>query len=208
MNKHLYLDITDCIVAYVPFVIFGSLKYKNKITKSLWATYLWGICIGCLWEIPFGLAGDSFLVSNSGLGFGIHITNAFVDSLIFVFGLYFIHMRNNGKYCGLLQLLLMIIWGIFQEFMVEYMFGHSYWEYRTDNKYNQVLFTMNGEKYTYIPFLVWLLSPILYLSGVFSIIEKWGSLNKKDNLQDITLDLLDAQDKLYIDQLQIGPTII
>ena len=75
-------------------LLFVFLRYSGRISHSLWLTYLLGIGIGCLWEIPFGLAGDSFLVASfdNPLGFGVHILHAFWDSLIFLFGMYFIHI--------------------------------------------------------------------------------------------------------------------
>ena len=45
-----------------------------------------------------------------------------------------------------------------------------------DNKYNPVLFTINDNSFTFLPFLVWIISPILYISGVFSLIDKYGPL--------------------------------
>ena len=98
-------------------VIFTSgfifLRYFNRISHSLWLSYLFGIGLCCLWEIPFGIAGDDFLIEkfDNPLGFGVHILNAFWDSIIFLFGMYFIHIRNKNKICGLGQLTLLTIYG-------------------------------------------------------------------------------------------------
>ena len=174
------LVIIDALGPSLATLMFVFLRYSNRISHSLWLTYLFGIGIGCIWEIPFGLAGDSFLVSkfHNPLGFGVHILHAFWDSLIFLLGMYFIHIRNDNKYCGLAQLGLLIVFGLLQEFIVELIFNNNYWYYKTDNRHNPVVFTINGVGYTSIPYLVWIMFPILYLAGVFSIIEKYGPLRK------------------------------
>lgn len=152
--------------------------YMNKINYSLFLTYFFGILIGCLWEIPFGLLGNHFLkfTFDNPLGFGVFVLHAFWDSLIFLVGLYLVHIRNNNRYSGLKQLSLMILWGVFQNFIVELLFNNNYWYYGLDNRYNPVLFTINDNSFTFLPFLVWIISPILYISGVFSLIEKYGPL--------------------------------
>jgi len=163
----------------------------------MFLTYWFGVFIGTLWEIPFGLAGNSFLVSkfDNPLGFGVHILHSFWDSMIFLFGMYFIHIKNKNKRSGHLQLLLLTLWGLFQEFIVELLFNNKYWYYRTDNKYNSVIFTIKGVSYTCIPYLVWIFCPILYLSGVFSIIETYGPLYKDRRIinNDRSRNLIDNE---------------
>ena len=187
----------DLAVPIVFTLLTCLLKYFNRITKSLFLTYLWGIFIGCLWEIPFGLLGSKFLEMkiNNPLGFGVHIVHAFWDSIIFLIGLYLVHIRNNNKYCGLLQLGLIILWGIFQNFIVELICNNNYWLYKTDNNYNPVLFTINGNSFTYVSFMVWVLFPIAYLSGVYTFIEKYGQLKNQESLNnDRTVPLLNDRD--------------
>ena len=53
----------DAVGPCLSTLMFVFLRYSGRISHSLWLTYLFGIGIGCIWEIPFGLAGDSFLVS-------------------------------------------------------------------------------------------------------------------------------------------------
>ena len=132
---------------------------------------------------------------DNPLGFGIHILHSFWDSMIFLFGMYFIHTKNKIKRSGHLQLLLLVLWGIFQEFIVELLFNDKYWYYKTDNKYNQVVFTIKGVSYTYVPYLVWIIFPILYLSGAFSIIETYGPLYKNSYAisGDRTRNLIDNE---------------
>ena len=116
--------------------LFGIMRYRNKISRSLWLTYLYGIVLTSIWEVSFGLAGDSFLIFkfNNPLGFSVHILHAFWDSIILLFGMYFIHIRNDNEYSGLKQLLILTIYGLIQEFIVEVMFNDTYWYYKTDNK--------------------------------------------------------------------------
>jgi hypothetical protein len=158
--------------------LLGMMRYTNRISRSLWLTYLFGIALTSIWEISFGLAGDSFLIFkfNNPLGFSVHILHAFWDSIILLFGMYFIHIRNDNAYCGIKQLVLLTIFGLLQEFIVEVLFNDKYWYYKTDNKLNPVLFTLNGVEYTWVPFLVWATFPILYLAGTFSIIDTYGPL--------------------------------
>lgn len=177
-------DVTGPVLSTSLILLTYFLK---KINFSLLLTYFYGFLIGCLWEIPFGLLGDNFLefTFDNPLGFYAFILHAFWDSIIFLIGLYMVSIRNNNKYCGIKQLLLMILWGIFQNFIVELILNNNYWYYGVDNKYNPVLFTINDNSFTFLPFLVWIVSPILYISGVYSIVEKYGSFygNNSINLQ-------------------------
>jgi len=170
----------DAVGPCLATLMFIFLRYSDRISHSLWLTYLFGIGIGCIWEIPFGLAGDDFLVASfdNPLGFGVHILHAFWDSLIFLFGMYFIHIRNDNRLCGLAQLGLLIVYGLLQEFIVELLFNNHYWYYKTDNRHNPVVFTINGVSYTCVPYLVWIVFPILYLAGVFAIIDTYGPLKR------------------------------
>lgn len=188
-NWQLSTVIVDATVPILFSIGMLGARYLNKITHSLFLTYLFGTCIGAMWEIPFGIAGDSFLIAkfDNPLGFGVHILHSFWDSIIFLFGMYFIHYRNDNKWGGLKQLGLLTLWGIIQEFFVELMYNNKYWYYKIDNKYNPVVFTIHGTSYTCVPFLVWIMFPILYLSGVFSIIESYGPL-RKDGRREITDD--------------------
>ena len=88
--------------------ILGPILYKSYIIRSLklkranlsfgLATVL-GFLIGCTWEIPFGLLGNQFLITpNNPLGFSIHIIHAVWDSIIFMIGLYALHIRKNARY--------------------------------------------------------------------------------------------------------------
>jgi hypothetical protein len=188
--------ITDAIGPALFTLYICISRYRRHITHSMFLTFWFGVFIGSLWEIPFGLAGDSFLVPkfDNPLGFGVHILHSFWDSMIFLFGMYFIHTRKKIKRPGHLQLLLLILWGLFQEFIVELLFNNKYWYYKTDNKYNRVVFTIKGVSYTCIPYLVWILFPILYLSGVFSIIETCGPLYKNKRIinDDRSRNLIDS----------------
>ncbi len=186
--------------------LFGIMRYRNKISRSLWLTYLYGIVLTSIWEVSFGLAGDSFLIFkfNNPLGFSVHILHAFWDSIILLFGMYFIHIRNDNEYSGLKQLLILTIYGLIQEFIVEVMFNDTYWYYKTDNKMNPVLFSLNGVEYTWVPFLVWAMFPILYLAGTFSIIDKYGPLKKNGRIEirDSRVNsLIDTFDSMIDNQL-------
>ena len=183
---------TIVIDGSVPIVVtlgFLAAKYFGKISKSLFLTYFFGAFIGAIWEIPFGIAGENFLMFkfHNPYGFFVHILHSFWDSILFLIGMYFIHIRNRGKYCGLCQLGLLISWGLISEFIIELLYNDKYWYYNPDNKHNPVVFTIHDVKYTCVPFLVWIVFPVLYLAGVFSIIEKYGPL-VKDNDDSIILD--------------------
>ena len=138
-NHDKSLIITDTAIPALFTISILFLKYIRKINLSLFLTYFLGIFIGCLWEIPFGIAGDEFLISkfDNPLGFGVHILHCFWDSIIFLIGIYFIHFRNDNRYCGLKQLGLLTVWGVLQEFIVELIYNDKYWYYKTDNKYNE-----------------------------------------------------------------------
>ena len=73
--------------------------------------------------------------------------------------------------------------------------NNNYWLYKTANNYNPVLFTINGNSFTYVPFMVWVLLPIAYLSGVYTFIEKYGPLKNRQLINDDrTIALLNDRD--------------
>ena len=63
--------------------------------------------------------------------------------------------------------------------------------------------------YTCVPYLVWIIFPILYLSGVFSIIEKYGPI-RKDGKKDISYDnndsFSDDDNAFYIESTDLSNT--
>jgi hypothetical protein len=198
--------VTDITIPTIATLGVCVLRGTRRITRSLFLTYWFGALIGAFWEIPFGLAGDSFLTEkfSNPLGFGVHITHCFWDSIIFLVGLWMVHIRNHNKWPGLKQLLGLVVWGLLQEFIVELIFNDRYWYYPTDNRYNQVVFTINGVGYTTWPFLTWIVSPILYLSGVMSIIDTYGPLVGGDVL---TIDIDDRDTNLLDDDVHTSDNI-
>lgn len=191
--------VTDITIPSIVTMGVCILRGSHRITHSLFLTYWLGALIGALWEIPFGLAGDGFLTSKfpNPLGFGVHIIHCFWDSIIFLIGMWIVHLRNHNRWPGLKQLLGLVVWGLLQEFMVELIFNDRYWYYSTNNRYNQVVFTINGVGYTCYPFITWIVAPILYLSGVMAIIDTYGPLRsgtkREVNFEDRHTNLLESQ---------------
>ena len=162
-------------ILYGLYTIF-NLKIR-RANISFGIAVLWGIIVGCCWEIPFGLLGDHFLVTpNNPLGFSIHIIHAIWDSILFMFGLYIFHIRKKATYTCCKKTVYLTLYGLLSEIIVEFLFNGSYWTYRTNNSYNPVLFTIHNIGYTLIPYLVWVVAPPIYLYGIYYIEKHYGKI--------------------------------
>ena len=190
-----------------------SLRILRQISKSILYVYIFGIGLSLLWEIPIHIAGKTYIQYPYGnpLGHWTLPLNCIWNSIIFILGLYLVHIRNYGKWCGLLRLFCLIVWCVLLQFLTQFITDGNYSVYNKENKYNPIIFTYHGITYTSVPYLLWICMSILYLTGVFSIIEKYGSLRKERTIHfaDSTQSLSDNNDsdQTLTNQREIGSVI-
>ena len=192
-SSHPICIILD-LLGPILFILYNISGYiQKRIYGSFILASFWGVLIGCTWEIPFGILGNKFLITpNNPLGFGIHIIHSFWDSIIFMIGLYLFHIRNTLCLWNFKKILYFTLFGLGIEVLVEFMFNGNYWTYNTHQSYNPVLFKINGIGYTLLPYLTWIISPPIYLYGIYYIEKYFGKvkigLNTKPKVQLLQLD--------------------
>ena len=192
--------ITDVTVPSIVTIGFCLARLCHRITPSFFNSYWMGVGVAALWEIPFGLAGNSLLqcAFPNPLGFSAHLCHCFWDSLVFTTGIWLVNYRNRNRWPGLVQLLGLVVWGIVIILLITAVLGHRYWYFTANNRSNLEMFTIQGVAYTCYPFLAWILGCIAYLTGVMTIIDKWGPLHldriRTVDIPDRTVNLLAEPD--------------
>ena len=159
-------------------IIFFILYYFGFISK-MFQLFIIGILIGFLWEIPFGLAGDSFhlILINWPIDIPLarNITYSFIDSLIFLIGVFLARLVlkdfNFLYQFNYKALAVMVIWGSFSEFLIDLNGNGKLWLF-IENWYNPVFISINNNDLTIIPQLIWLFAPILYYLAILKCAKK------------------------------------
>jgi hypothetical protein len=97
-NQMMWIAFT--VGSSAPIIFYVLYKY-GYLSKRIFRLFIIGICIGLLWEIPFGLTGESFHLILVDWPIDIplarNINYAFLDSLIFLIGIFFcnIILKND-----------------------------------------------------------------------------------------------------------------
>ena len=174
-NQMMWIAFT--VGSSAPIIFYVLYKY-GYLSKRIFRLFIIGICIGLLWEIPFGLTGESFHLILVDWPIDIplarNINYAFLDSLIFLMGIFFCNIiLKNDDYLEKFNskaLLIMIVWGSVSEFLIDLNCNGKLWLF-IENWYNPVFITINGNNMTMIPQLIWLIAPFLYYISIlrFSI---------------------------------------
>jgi len=159
-------------------IIFFLLYQLGYISKKIITLFIIGICVGFTWEIPFALAGESFhliLVDwPIDLPLARNINYAFLDSLIFLIGIFFCNtILKDTNYLNQFNakaLLIMIVWGSISEFLIDLNCNGELWLF-LDNWYNPTFISINGNNMTIIPQLIWLIAPVIYYLTVLKLIK-------------------------------------
>ena len=81
--------ITDAIGPALFTLYICMSRYRRNITHSMFLTFWFGVFIGSLWEIPFGLAGDSFLVAKFYSLMNIYMGGIIVNFFFIKFKFFF-----------------------------------------------------------------------------------------------------------------------
>ena len=159
-------------------IIFSILYYFGFISK-MFQLFIIGILIGFLWEIPFGLAGDSFhlILINWPIDIPLarNITYSFIDSLIFLIGVFLARLVlkdfNFLYQFNCKALAIMVFWGSFSEFLIDLNGNGKLWLF-IENWYNPVFISIKNNDLTIIPQLIWLFAPILYYLAILKCAKK------------------------------------
>lgn len=188
-NQNAYV-LCQTILPIIYSLYVTVLRYKNKITHSFFLTYWFGILLSLIWQIPEAIAGNSFMEYNFNhpLGDFSHIFTALINGIIFHTGLYLTHVYNKNRFCGLCQLGILTIWCLGIQFFSQLIFNNTFWKYTQNNKYNMEVFKIGNIHYMAVPYLIWIIFSIFYLTGAYSLSDKYGKLYI-DYLDDMRVSL-------------------
>lgn len=179
------------------------LRYKNKITHSFFLSYWFGILLSLIWQVPEAIAGDSFMQYsfNHPLEGYSHIFTAMINGIIFHTGLYWVHVYNKNRFCGLTQLGLLTLWCLGIQFFSQLIFNNTYWKYTENNRYNMEVFKTGSVHHMAVPYLIWIIFSIWYLTGAYSLADRYGKLYT-DYLSNMRASL-NTNDSLYTTSTQV-----
>ena len=186
--QHTYVFM-NLIFPIIYTISLFSLRILRQVTNSVVITYIFGTLFSMIWEIPMYIAGNNYITYSfdNTLGISVLFLNCIWDSIIFMTGILLFHCINRGNFNGIVQLAGITCTCIIQQFLVQFITNGNY-SYYTKNKYNPVIFTLNHIDYTCVPYLLWCFMPILYLSGVFEIIERFGPMRKVRTIKHVDLN--------------------
>ena len=201
-NQNAYV-ICQTMLPILYSLYVSVLRYKNKITHSFFITYWFGILLSLIWQVPEAIAGNSFMKYNFNhpLEGYSHIFSAIIDGIIFHSGLYLAHVYTKRRFCGLAELGMLIFWCLGIQFFSQLIFNNTYWKYTENNKYNMEVFKTGGIHHMAVPYLIWIIFSIFYLTGAYSLSDKYGKLYI-DYLGDLR-DVLQSNDSLYMSSTSI-----
>jgi hypothetical protein len=168
MQKALAFEILFPLIIVILWLYLTITKKISPAMSKLWVIAFF---LGLTWEMTFRFMGDKWMqIKNpeiKKLPKAVYaISHALQDSLLFMIGIFLAWLllgKNNNIFCDykLNVLLIFIIWGFFQEFMIELAYNGKVWEY-TPNKFNPTVWSRNGVQYTLVPYLVWIIAPIIF----------------------------------------------
>ena len=167
--------IGDFAVSVVLVLLFVFLYRSKRIDKSLFYAFWVGCLIGSVWEFSFMLLGPSFAYSVNPWPFGLSgwpkkLSHSIWDGGIFMVGVWLcqklIQRRPLFTSFNWRELAIMEVWGVFQGFLVEYLFVGRVWFY-VPLPWNPVIIPplpggASAVGYTLIPQLVWTIAPIVF----------------------------------------------
>mmetsp|Transcript_5705 Transcript_5705/g.7486 ORF Transcript_5705/g.7486 Transcript_5705/m.7486 type:complete len:230 (+) Transcript_5705:90-779(+) len=172
LGRIIFGAASDFVVASLDlglgFISFaGVLLTRKKLPKFVFPLYIQGCLLGATWEFGFDLLGDDFCsiliqqLRTPGLR---AVSHSFTDGLLFILGvglvLEWCPKPHFSKWSGV-EILMFLLWGNVQEIVVDIAGNGWIWQYH-QTPYNPVMFTLDGESYTFIPQFVWIISPCVF----------------------------------------------
>lgn len=167
--------IGDFAVSIFLILLFLYLYRTGRMDKGLFYAFWVGCLIGSIWEFTFMLLGPEFAYSVNPWPFGLSgwpkkLSHSIWDGGIFMVGVWlcqrFLSHRPLFVKFNWSELGIMEIWGLFQGFLVEYLFVGRVWFY-VPLPWNPVIIPplpggASEVGYTLIPQLVWTIAPLVF----------------------------------------------
>ncbi len=180
-------DFTVAIALLIGFVLAS----KNSWISSEYYTLFWiGCLIGATWEFTFLFLGDEFLHSVKVWPYGLSawprkLSHSIWDGGIFMVGIYFCEKYLKGplfKSFNKNELFIMLLWGICQELLVEYLFNGRVWIYEP-LPWNPIIIPLLpgsaflSPGYTLVPQAIWVVAPIIFYSICLIIMKEKSAMS-------------------------------
>lgn len=161
------------------------LYYGKKITKNHFFLFWWGFLVGSTWEFAFYLFRGEITVTRANWPLPLitkNLVHTFWDAGLFMVGyLLVVAWTRDWNCCTTFkasELTIMVVWGSATSFIVELLGNGNVWEY-VPQSYNPVYLTIDGQGYTILPQLIWLVAPVVFYLGAIKILR---TTSKGDNL--------------------------
>jgi hypothetical protein len=172
----------DIVSGLMVPVISVYLYFTRRIqVKHVWLI-VWGFAVGSTWEFAFFFTGDTVHTLKTAWPMPIitlHLWHTFWDAGLFIIGYWLCLLLLKTKDCctkfRLIELIIMMLWGVGQEFVVELLGNGVIWEYRVLG-WNPVWITIGEQGYTILPQLIWSVAPIVYYLGFIRINRAYGKV--------------------------------
>lgn len=171
----------EYLVPLIIIILWFYLTFSKKISKQMSIIWVISFFIALTWEVGNLIIGDKFLqikdpdVKKYVPGPIYAISHAIQDTALFMIGVliaYNLLGKDTKIFCeyNYLVLLIFIIWGFLQEFFVELAFNGKIWEY-IPSKYNPTVWSNNNINYTLVPYLIWIIAPIIFWLVVVQVMK-------------------------------------
>jgi hypothetical protein len=151
------------------------LYFSGRIQRKHVWMMVWGFMVGATWEFAFYFLGDAVHTMHTDWPLPIltlHFLHTFWDAGLFIVGYWLcLGILKTADCCTRfrwVELLIMMLWGSTQEFIVELLGNGVIWEYRV-HSWNPVWLTIGEQGYTVLPQLIWLVAPVVYYLGFIRI---------------------------------------
>ncbi|TFF92641.1 hypothetical protein EU546_07345 [Candidatus Thorarchaeota archaeon] len=185
---NLVFMVGDYAVSVILILLFVYLYRSKRIDKVLFYAFWAGCLIGSVWEFTFMLWGPGFAYSVNPWPFGLSgwpkkLSHSIWDGGIFMVGVWLcqklIDRRPLFTSFNWRELGIMEIWGVFQGFLVEYLFVGRVWFY-VPLPWNPVIIPplpggASAVGYTLIPQLVWIIAPVVFYFSLLWLKKRFDS---------------------------------
>lgn len=191
---NLVFMVGDYAVSVILILLFVYLYRSKRIDKVLFYAFWAGCLIGSVWEFTFMLWGPGFAYSVNPWPFGLSgwpkkLSHSIWDGGIFMVGVWLcqklIDRRPLFTSFNWRELGIMEIWGVFQGFLVEYLFVGRVWFY-VPLPWNPVIIPplpggASAVGYTLIPQLVWIIAPVVFYFSLLWLKKRFDSSTGKEH---------------------------
>ena len=165
------MDIVAAFIAGTTWILLCLFRVLS--IKFLW-WFLIGFVIGSVWEWVHFAVPDFIQFTNTTTTKSLAIkilsviAHSIWDSFILIIAALLV-LGLKIKLKSVCALMMMIVFCVAQEIIVELIFNGRVWVYNDQNKANPILFHIGRVNYTLWPILEWLLAPILFWTIVIHL---------------------------------------